>query len=170
MDNLTMADTPDDAIEPILDLDSLLQQLLRDRWPAAWLQIQLPLGSTRALLAIEGRNARTPGRVAEVLGVSRTTVTGLLDRLEGEGLVTRSVDPDDRRCFLLQLTAKGHDLIGQIEGERRAHLAAALAALAPEDRRALHTGLAALVTTMQAHPAPQSKEKEGARGLTAATR
>jgi DNA-binding MarR family transcriptional regulator len=165
-----MADTPDNVIEPILELDSRLQQLLRDRWPAAWLQIQLPLGSTRALLAIEGRNARTPGRVAEVLGVSRTTVTGLLDRLESEGLVTRSVDPDDRRCFLLQLTAKGHDLIDQIEGERRAHLATALAALAPQDRHALYTGLAALVTTMQAHHESPSKDKEGARGVTPATR
>ena len=143
------------TLEQILDLDSLVQQLLRNSWPEAWLQINLPLGSTRALLAIEGRNAYTPGRVAEVLGVSRTTVTGLLDRLESEALVTRAIDPQDRRCFRLQLTAKGHDLIAQIEGQRRAALQQALATLAAADVAALHTGLAALVTALQAQdPTP----------------
>src|SRR4051812_40599897 len=104
-------DTPSELIEQILDLDSGIQQSLRNSWPEAWLQINLPLGSTRALLAIEGRNARTPGQVAELLGVGRTTVTGLLDRLEHEGLITRAIDPADRRCFILQLTPKGGDLV-----------------------------------------------------------
>ena len=55
-----------DEISSILNLDSAMQQIMRNSWPEAWLQINLPLGSTRALLAIEGRHARTPGMVAEV--------------------------------------------------------------------------------------------------------
>src|SRR5689334_12829087 len=102
-----------DLMQEILDLDSTLQQRLRNRWPAAWLHINLPLGSTRALLAIDWQDARTPGRVAEALGVSRATVTGLLDRLEAEGLLTRAIDPHDRRCFILRLTPKGRELIAQ---------------------------------------------------------
>src|SRR5947209_4761041 len=112
-------DTSPALIDAVLDLDSTLQQAMRNTWPEAWLQINLPLGSTRALLAIEGRNARTPGRVAEALGVSRTTVTGLLDRLESEGLLTRAIDPQDRRCLILHLTSKGRDLVAQIDGQRR---------------------------------------------------
>lgn len=143
-----MADNLSGRIDAILDLDSTLQQLVRNSWPETWLQFNLPLGSTRALLAIEGRHAHTPGRVAEVLGVSRTTVTGLLDRLESEGLLTRTIDPQDRRCFILQLTAKGRDLIAQIEGGRRALLQQALVALNPAEQAALHTGLAALVAAL----------------------
>src|SRR5947199_6156599 len=129
-----------DLVQEILDLDSRMQQMLRNRWPETWLHINLPLGSTRALLAIDGQDARTPGRVAEVLGVSRATVTGLLDRLEHAELVTRAIDPRDRRCFILRLTPKGQELIAQIEGERRAQIAEALTRLAPADRTALHTG------------------------------
>src|SRR5690348_14220202 len=108
-----MADvqTQTNLAEEILDLDSRVQQMLRNRWPETWLHINLPLGSTRALLAINGQEARTPGRVAEVLGVSRATVTGLLDRLEAEGLITRAIDPQDRRCFILHLTPQGRHLM-----------------------------------------------------------
>jgi DNA-binding MarR family transcriptional regulator len=137
------------AIDAILDLDSALQQVMRNSWPEAWLQINLPLGSTRALLAIEGREARTPGKVAEALGVSRTTVTGLLDRLESEGLLTRTIDPADRRCFVLQLTHKATELIAQIEGHRRARLEEALSGMAPAELQALRVGLEALMARMQ---------------------
>jgi len=138
-------DIAQDIVQDILDLDSTVQHRLRDSWPEAWLEINLPVGSTRALLAIESRHAHTPGRVAEALGVSRTTVTGLLDRLENEGLLTRAIDPHDRRCFRLALTPKGRDLITQFESHRRTQLAQALVTLAPADLAALRTGLTALV-------------------------
>ncbi|MFL5731656.1 MAG: MarR family winged helix-turn-helix transcriptional regulator [Chloroflexia bacterium] len=137
-----------DAIDSILDLDNAQQQIMRNSWPEAWLQINLPLGSTRALLAIEGRNARTPSRVAEVLGVSRTTVTGMLDRLEAEGLLTRAIDPTDRRCFVLQLTPKARELIEQIENHRRSRIEKALTGMEPANLEALRQGMEALVARM----------------------
>jgi DNA-binding MarR family transcriptional regulator len=133
----------------ILELDSALQRILRNGWPETWLQINLPVGSTRALFVIAGGEARTPGKVAEVLGVSRTTVTGLLDRLEGEGLLTRTIDPTDRRCFVLQLTPRALQLIEEIEGNRRDRLAVALGAMSDEELRALRVGLEVLVRKMQ---------------------
>jgi len=36
-----------------------------------------------------------------------------LDRLENKKLLTRTVDPSDRRAVLLHLTTKGHELIQQ---------------------------------------------------------
>ncbi len=143
-----MTNNQQSDLDAILDLDSALQQGLRATWPEAWLDINLPLGSTRALLAIESGSAHTPGGVAEVLGVSRTTVTGLLDRLEHEDLLTRTVDPHDRRCFLLELTARGRDLVADLDRQRRDYLRQGLARLAPDDLQALATGLAALVAAI----------------------
>jgi|SRR4051812_33198025 DNA-binding MarR family transcriptional regulator len=142
-------DNRQELIESVLGLDVTLQQLLRIHWPESWLRINLPLGSTRALLAIETQNARTPGRIAEVLGVSRTTVTGLIDRLESEGLLTRSIDPIDRRSFVLQLTEQGRTLIRQIDQFRRDQMQHAIQMLDSPSLRALETGLAALVRQMQ---------------------
>lgn len=36
-------------------------------------------------------------------------MTGVLDRMERDGLLTRSSDPEDRRVHRIHLTAKGHD-------------------------------------------------------------
>ena len=33
-----------DTINAVVDLDGVVQQLLRNSWPEAWLQINLPLG------------------------------------------------------------------------------------------------------------------------------
>src|SRR4051812_24655633 len=49
-------------------------------------------------------------RVAEELGLDRTTLTRNLGPLERDGLV-ESVPADDRRVRRLRLTARGHDVL-----------------------------------------------------------
>ena len=60
-------------------------------------------------------------RLAEQDGISQktlairaekdqTNITRLLDQLERKGLVERTVNPDDRRSFLITITEKGRDL------------------------------------------------------------
>jgi DNA-binding MarR family transcriptional regulator len=93
--------------------------------------------------------------VADALGVSRTTVTGLLDRLEGEGLVTRAIDPEDRRCFVLTLTPEGRNLINEIYGNRRALIEKALASLSSDELQALSRGMAALASAIEGKDAGQ---------------
>jgi DNA-binding transcriptional ArsR family regulator len=44
----------------------------------------------------------TPGRLAELSGLTTGTVTGVLDRLEGAGLVRRERDPSDRRKVIVK--------------------------------------------------------------------
>lgn len=142
-------ETQRSLITQILELDQDLQRLIRAGWPEAWLHLNLPLGSTRALLAIESGQAHTPRAVADVLGVGRTAVTGMLDRLEAEGLITRAVDPADRRSFMLQLTEKGQALIRQIDDVRREKLMHGLLNMDTAALEALQTGLRALAEAMQ---------------------
>lgn len=51
--------------------------------------------------------ARSPAELAEMAGVTRATMTGLIDTLEKDGYVRREPDPHDRRAMLVQLTPKG---------------------------------------------------------------
>ena len=46
----------------------------------------------------------TPGRMAELTGLSTGAITGVLDRLERAGFVAREPDPRDRRRTLVRLT------------------------------------------------------------------
>src|ERR1043166_6827755 len=45
--------------------------------------------------------------VVTVFGLRGSTATSVLDRLEERGLLARRPNPDDRRSFLLDLTAEG---------------------------------------------------------------
>ena len=46
----------------------------------------------------------SPGRLAELTGLSTGAITGVLDRLERAGFVARQPDPGDRRRILVRLT------------------------------------------------------------------
>ncbi len=49
-------------------------------------------------------------RLAEKVALDKSTLTGILDRLERDGLVTRVARPEDRRSLYVCLTDKAHAL------------------------------------------------------------
>ena len=49
-----------------------------------------------------------------VFGLKKSTLTGRLDRLVDKGLIRRDVNPEDRRSFLVGLTAKGRKLARRV--------------------------------------------------------
>lgn len=51
----------------------------------------------------------SPHELADRAGVTRATVTGLLDGLERDGFLVRQQSKDDRRKVLVQLTPMGED-------------------------------------------------------------
>src|SRR5579884_1669966 len=54
---------------------------------------------------------RTPAELADVAGVTRATMTGLVDTLERDGFVRREPSPSDRRMMGVHLTPKGEKLL-----------------------------------------------------------
>jgi len=80
---------------------------------------------------------RTPAEIAEMAGVTRATITGLVDTLVRDGLVTRAHDSGDRRMMLIHLTPKGHDLLKDILPRHFKQMAAQMAPLDEHERRAL---------------------------------
>ncbi len=45
-------------------------------------------------------------RLAEKVALDKSTLTGILDRLERDGLITRQAKPDDRRAIYVRLTER----------------------------------------------------------------
>ena len=56
------------------------------------------------------RSHATPKQLAEILGIETSTVSGLLDRLQKNGLIDRIVNSEDRREVQVIATQKGRDL------------------------------------------------------------
>jgi DNA-binding MarR family transcriptional regulator len=51
--------------------------------------------------------ARTVSELGAAVGTKPATMTGVLDRLESRGLITRAARPGDRRAVVIQLTRDG---------------------------------------------------------------
>jgi len=52
--------------------------------------------------------------LVRVFGIKQSTFTSLLDRLEQDGLVRRTINPDDRRSFLIHITDRGTELAARL--------------------------------------------------------
>lgn len=97
----------------------------------------------------------TPSECADRAGVTRGTITGLLDGLERDGLLRRQPHPADRRCTIVQLTDGGWALLDQILPKHFQVIAGLLYQLDEDEQKtlfALLTKLRAGAQTLQ--PAP----------------
>ncbi|MGH3144459.1 MAG: MarR family winged helix-turn-helix transcriptional regulator [Rubrobacter sp.] len=70
----------------------------------------LHVGQDMVLVELWESDGLRGGELAAKLGVEPPTVTKMLRRLEGCGLVERSPDPTDARSFRVYLTAEGRAL------------------------------------------------------------
>ena len=75
------------------------------------------------------------------LGLDKSSISGLVDRAQRRGLVTRTADGTDRRAFRVSITDAGRELAGEV-AERFAGRIDALVADLSGAERALLTGLA----------------------------
>lgn len=86
---------------------------------AIFLQETQTHGVTPVQYAALQKVASTPGvdqrTLARSVGLDTSTVAGVIDRLESRGLMQRSASPDDRRVWLLNLSAAGQALLDAIE-------------------------------------------------------
>ena len=82
----------------------------RGHLPSSGAEFDLSPVQCHVLHLIEPERPLPMGRLAETLSCDASNVTGLVDRLEGRGLVQRRPSDDDRRVKVLDLTPTGSRL------------------------------------------------------------
>ncbi|MET9487863.1 MarR family transcriptional regulator [Nocardia sp. NPDC006630] len=95
----------------------------------------LSTGRYRMLADLEdSAGEKSPSQLAASLGVTRATVTGLIDSLEQEGLVLRRPSAEDGRAVVVVLTARGAQKMRDIAPEHFGRLQAMVSGLSPQER------------------------------------
>lgn len=87
---------------------------------------------------------KSPADLAEMAGVTRATMTGLIDTLEKDSLVRREPDPHDRRAMLVHLTEKGEAFTQEILPGYFRQVTAIMASLGPREKKQLSANLTRL--------------------------
>lgn len=99
---------------------------------AAALRVGVPEAVTLDHLYHAGQ--LTPTAIADRLGMTTASVTGLLDRLAASGYLARTPNPRDRRSILVTLTGDGLRAIHALFDLFAADLELALSATVPAER------------------------------------
>lgn len=118
-------------------------------------QANAALGLTPArthLLWELGQRGPVPQRVlAEALKVTARAVTGLVDAVVAQGLVTREAHPTDRRATLVTLTPRGETLVAQLKRDHKKLARALFASMPPGEFEAFAQALAGVIYRLRSH-------------------
>jgi DNA-binding MarR family transcriptional regulator len=102
---------------------------------------EVPGGLTKSqgqtLMFLRRSPRRTATDLGEALGMTKASLTGILDALEAKGFVRRTADIEDRRKSRLALTASGMKTCDAIAGYFDRALEARIGPLSMPDREAL---------------------------------
>ena len=143
---------PTPALGPVLDfmrliwaIDHALQRTSKRM--ASTLGVT---GPQRLVIRIVGRfPGIAAGRLAEILHIHPSTLTGVLKRLERQELIRRRPDPRDGRRSLLGLTGKGRQLNVEVEGTIESVVQHALTDISPSKLVAAQEVLGRLARALQ---------------------
>jgi DNA-binding MarR family transcriptional regulator len=83
-------------------------------------------------------------RLAEMLNVSLSSATGLIDRIEERGLIERTRVPEDRRIVMIRVTAAGEGLLGELDVLSDELLRSVLGRLTRAERAAVGSAFASI--------------------------
>lgn len=138
-----------EALLAYLDALTLAEPMQEKLWQEA--RITLTQLSALRELRAGPQGARKLGLA---VGLSPTSTTRLIDRLERRGLVTRRRgEVGDRRCVEIRLTASGEKLLGQLKVVRGSDLHLAVESMTGDERRRLTGSLRRLVDLTRAFAA-----------------
>jgi len=125
----------------------------QQRHVAAWTRIassEISSVQYTILVLLDRLGEASQRELCDEADLDRSTIADLVGRMERKGLITRRRDPEDARRNTVTLTAAGRSererlrpLVDQVQE-------ALLAPMSLEDRRALRTGLQALLRQVDA--------------------
>jgi len=84
-------------------------------------------------------NRLSPHELSQRAGVTRATITGLLDGLERDGFLKRRADSEDRRKLIVRLTSEGSLLAQQLFEQHTAWIASLMSDLSTGEQQLLST-------------------------------
>jgi DNA-binding MarR family transcriptional regulator len=141
-----------DKTEIIKQIIYIQQQVSHDLAPFAlefWQKLDVPMAQLKSLYIIASKGAINFSSLAQDLGVTPGNVTGIIDRLMEQGLVTRKQDPADRRVIQIEATEKGQELLANLVETHSYETLKLLEYMSLEELGSLHLGLMGLARAVK---------------------
>lgn len=100
----------ENGLERIVDAAASVAETWNEKTNNWLRERQITFMQFKAILLLNEKETQTLSQLSDGLSRTRCSITGLVDRLEGKGLVRRRRSRKDRRLVYVSLTAKGREL------------------------------------------------------------
>jgi DNA-binding MarR family transcriptional regulator len=138
-----------DLIKEIMIYQKQIGRIMHGDTQDAWLTLNLTIAQLKSLMFIKYKGKTNFKTLAKALRVSPPNVTGIVDRLVEQSLVSREDNPQNRRMQILQVTEKGESLTSELMERGDSYLTSTLARMKTEDLESLLRGMAAMISAAQ---------------------
>jgi DNA-binding MarR family transcriptional regulator len=139
-----------ELVEEIIQLQRQVNRALRQGESDVWMELSLTIAQLKSLFFISNEGSTNFTKLAQALRVTPSNVTGIIDRLVGQGLVSRRENPENRRMLVLQSTDRGEALLASLRERKIGQLSEMLSRLSEEQLSTLAQGLRFLVEAAEA--------------------
>jgi DNA-binding MarR family transcriptional regulator len=112
--------------------------------PDVWLDLNLTIVQLKSLIFIYHMGVCNFKQLADALKVSPPNVTGIIDRMVEQDLVSREDNPQNRRMQMLKVTPRGASILKNLHERGTMRFTGILNSLSLEELAALEKGLSAL--------------------------
>lgn len=122
--------------------------------------IDLTRSQWRVVVYLHREDGLSQSELAELLGVGKVTIGGLVDRLQHAGWITRRDDPKDKRTKRVYLTGKGRAIEKEMIAKGGELSRRILRTLSPDEQTALIAMLLSVKEDLQS--AKEEREQQEA--------
>jgi DNA-binding MarR family transcriptional regulator len=145
----------EEIITQIIEIQRRMNRVIRKRTLDSWVKLRLTIPQLKSLFYISRHERVNLSGLASGIRVTPANVTGIVDRLVEQELLTRIPDPDDRRILWLRVTKKGEALLANLREGRASEMRSILGRLSTDDLSVLARALDVLAR------AAEVTEREG---------
>jgi DNA-binding MarR family transcriptional regulator len=153
-----------ELVKKIIQLQRKADRTRRQYELGIWMSLPLTIAQLKSLFFITDQGSTTSGKLAITLGVTPTNMTGIIDRLVRQGLVSRTEDAQDRRSLSIRATDQGEELVSKLRSRRTDYLSGVLNRMHVDELTGMAQGLAAFVEAAEAREAELQDEKLAGKG------
>jgi len=126
----------DDLVDAIVAEYEPIVARARRALAGVWHDRKVSKTTLFVLMQLEMHGPISMSRLAGLLDAGLPNMTGIVTRMEELGFVERVRDERDRRVVMVRATARGSDMVEELEAIRRQHLRQLVAELGSSDRQA----------------------------------
>ena len=139
----------EEIIAQIIEAQRRMNRVIREHTLDSWVKLNLTIPQLKSLFYISRHGRVNPSGLASGIRVTPANVTGIVDRLVEQGLLSRTLDPDDRRISWLTVTDRGKTLINDLREGRAQEMRKTLDNLTEEELSSVAHGFELVATAAE---------------------